>query len=236
MRILNANLLAVALLPLMCMDALAEWQLNISVDAITDKERKTAEVYNVSGYKFAIYRADDGRVYGLFALPESLVETISPRSPLYLRVDKHKAQEIAADNPLASLGITTYFWEPGFVNFLLWHGKQEEGIAPVIDQFMSGANLLIRYPIGTGGTRDVSFTLEGANDAIVKALDLSDDPAVQAKAREAEAYKSVVTSYMDGCTKLRNPAQAIACTNKYLNCSEQFSSPEWQGLDQCLKR
>ena len=232
----GVSLLGIALLSFLSMEALAEWRVDKKVDAITDREEKTAEVYNADGYKFSVYRAANNRVYGLFALPNNLVEAIAPEQPLYLRVDKQKAEKIDPGNPLADLGIKTYFWKPGFVNFLLWHGKQEEGIAPVIDQLMAGENVLIRYPVGTGGTRDVAFTLDGAKSAIATALDLSQDPGIQAKAKEAEIYKRVVTTYMTGCTKSRNASRGIACTDKYLGCSKRFPSPDWQGLDGCLKR
>ncbi len=50
------------------MTARADWRVQLSTDAITDREEKIAEVHNQRGYRFGVYRVEGGQVFAVFAL------------------------------------------------------------------------------------------------------------------------------------------------------------------------
>ena len=231
------------------MTARADWRVQSGTDAITDREEKIAEVRNQRGYRFGVYRVERGEVFAIFELPSNLVGSIDHDRPMHLRIDKNEPhEENGAYNELRErlTGEKIFYWEPGFVNFVIWHGKQDKGIARVIDELMAGDQLLIRYPVGTGGTRDVSFSLSGSKPAITEALELTDDPAVKARAMAAKkankglgdkAFKrgNIIIEYNEGCLK-ESGSERSACTGKYLDCAKSYPGPDWQGLQSCLMR
>ena len=52
------------------------------------------------------------------------------------------------------LGIQAYEWKPKWVNFLIWHGKEDEGIANDFVQLMEGQKVVFRYYLSIGGYKD----------------------------------------------------------------------------------
>ncbi len=217
------------------MTARADWRVQLSTDAITDREEKIAEVHNQRGYRFGVYRVEGGQVFAVFALPSSLVGSIDHDRSMHLRIDKNKPHE--RGGPFAREweklgGEKTFYWEPGFVKFLAWHGEQESGISRIINELMAGDQLLVRYPVGTGGARDTSFSLSGSKPAITEALNLSDDPAVKARQIKAEKYNSLVGESSQGCRATDAPD--YACFRKIVDCVRSHPSPNWQRLQRCL--
>ncbi len=75
------------------MAARADWRVQSSTDAITDREEKIAEVHNQRGYRFGVYRVEGGQVFAVFALPSSLVGSIDHDRPMHLRIDQNKPHE-----------------------------------------------------------------------------------------------------------------------------------------------
>ncbi len=236
MLLKTAVLSGISLLISGSMTARADWRVQTSTDAITNREEKTAEVHNQSGYRFGVYRVEGGKVFALFALPSNLVGSIDHDRPMYLRIDKNKSHEVGGPDAreLVQMGLKIFYWEPGFVNFFIWRGKQELGISRIVNELMAGNQLLVRYPVGTGGTRDTSFSLSGSKPAITEVLDLSDDPAVKARQIKAEKYNSVIGESADGCSTAKIATEMSACIRKYLECVKSYPSPNWQGLQRCV--
>jgi phosphoribosylformylglycinamidine (FGAM) synthase-like amidotransferase family enzyme len=71
------------------------------------------------------------------------------------------------------LGIHAYEWEPKWVNFLIWHGNENESIAKDLVHLMKGKRVVFRYYLSTGGHKDTSFTLKGSVSAITSAIGIN---------------------------------------------------------------
>lgn len=152
--------------------AAAQWRIESETDALTDEVRTIATTENAEGFTLSLYRLD-GQVWALFALPRGSLDVLAgDHLPTY-RVDKYE--------PVALEGFRTvqpymdrplYDWQPGWVNFILWHGDEAEGLGGAILQFMTGEEVLFRYWLGTGGYKDTRFSLRGARAIISEALEI----------------------------------------------------------------
>jgi hypothetical protein len=153
--------------------AAADWKVDKRVDAMTDDIKKKAIVANESGHTFSIYRIfQGGPVWGNFALSEGMFDQVDWRKPPIYRVDKNEPENLARMKEMQDmgLGIHAYEWKPKWVDFLIWHGKEGEGIAKNLVQLMEGKTVIFRYFLSTGGSKDTSFSLIGAAPAISEAI------------------------------------------------------------------
>lgn len=168
---------------------LASWKVDESVDPMTDEVRKTAIVENDLGHTFSVYRiSEGGPVWGNFALSDGMFDQVDWEKPPIYRVDKNEPTNLARMKKLQEmgLGIHAYEWEPKWVNFLIWHGKENEGMANGLVQIMEGEKVVFRYYLSTGGYKDTTFPLKGASSAISDAIGISSeiDSAVQKRNEE----------------------------------------------------
>lgn len=196
------------------------WRVASETDAMTDKVKKSAMVRNEQGHELSVYRGPNGAAWVLFSLAQSSFDTLSPgQAPIY-RVDKLQAHDLDSSRRLSGrgLGLDLYRWEPRWVNFSIWHGKEDEGRSVQLAELMSGQSVVFRYFVGTGGYKETSFTLVGAATTIAEALDISPipDPAVEAK---AEAYKGALSAASTQCrqdmgTLSQCIARVTACQRK----------------------
>lgn len=157
--------------------AFADWKVETHLDAMSDETRKKAIIKNERGHTFSVYRIGvDGPAWGNFALSDESLDIIDGSKPPMYRVDKNPPHDLADDVKLQELlarlggGRIYYSWEPRWVNFHMWHGKSEEGLAPDLLELMDGNTVLFRYHLATGGYKDTSFTLQGASPAISEAI------------------------------------------------------------------
>jgi len=143
---------------------------------MTDEVRKAAIVKNDLGHTFSIYRlSEGGPVWGNFALSEGMFDQVDWGKPPIYRVDKQAPTDLAEMKKTQDMGvgIHAYEWEPKWVNFLIWHGEKDEGIAKDLIHLMEGQNVVFRYYLSTGGFKDTSFSLKGAAPAISEAIGIS---------------------------------------------------------------
>lgn len=213
--------------------AIADWDVRTETDPITDKVEKQAYVKNDSGYKFAIYRNNADQGMALFSLPETFPESIDPERPMYVRIDKNEPQKYGRSNNVA--GLKLFHWNPGFVNIRVWHGNEQEGLGTLITQLMEGSDMVVRYPVSTGGNRDVFFTLDGSANAIQKALDIDMQAAQSESAMKSERYKDLIVEFSNWCLNTYSGSQMVQCNEVQLECSESYPQPNIEGLRDCLK-
>nr|VFK12413.1 MAG: hypothetical protein BECKLPF1236A_GA0070988_1007011 [Candidatus Kentron sp. LPFa]VFK28601.1 MAG: hypothetical protein BECKLPF1236C_GA0070990_1006911 [Candidatus Kentron sp. LPFa] len=149
--------------------SIADWKIDKHLDTMTDEIKKTAIVKNELGHTFSIYRiSKGGPVWENFALPNGTLDQLDWEIPLIYRIDKNKATDLANHKRVQEMGvgIHAYEWKPKWINFLMWHGKEDEGIAEDIVQLMEGQKVAFRYYLSAGGYKETSFTLKGAASAI----------------------------------------------------------------------
>ena len=184
---------------------LADWRVGQKVDPITDEVRTIAFVENEQGHTFSVYRIPGAAaVWGNFALSDKKMEQLDDKKPPVFRIDKHKPHDLndakRTQEILTRLNSDTgtYEWTPKWVNFLIWHGKPEEGLTDKLIELMEGQKLIVRYYLFTGGYKDTAFTLKGSAPAIADAagIDAKVDHAAQAK---QDAYEAAYWAEMQKC-------------------------------------
>jgi len=200
---------------------------------MTDEARKSAYVTNEDGHTFSIYRiSNDGEIWGNFSLSTSVFDQISPQKPPIYRVDRNEPIDLMREKKLQEMGlrIQAFEWEPKWVNFLIWHGKEDEGMADALVQLMEGEKVVFRYYLGTGGYKDTAFTLKGAPSAISKAVGIS-EKVDHAKQERANEFKKELIAQNKKCRE--NTSTFKACFSRVNDC-RQKSNHDTQTLRQCL--
>jgi hypothetical protein len=154
------------------------WEIKSQTDAMTDKINKTATVSNADGHTFSIYRiSDKGAVWGNFALSEKSFDQVDWSKPPIYRIDKNEPNDLTAEKETAEITsgkIILYEWKPKWVNFRIWHGNKNEGMAQNLRHLMTGKEIVFRYYLFSGGYKDTSFSLKGAGPVISKTIDVSE--------------------------------------------------------------
>ena len=201
--------------------ALAAWTTKTTKDSMTDALKREAVVVNEDGHSLSIYRVPSGEVWANFALSNRSGDQLSPRQAPIYRVDKNEPDDLDLSRRLTErkLGVVLYAWEPKWINFSLWHGKEEQGRGKKMMSLMSGESVVFRYYLGAGGYKETSFTLIGAGEAIAEALGipLSPDPEAEAKAR---AFNAAFSAASKACTTGPIP-NLRACIEKVTSCQKQ---------------
>jgi hypothetical protein len=186
---------------LLALPASAGWTVKTWTDSMTDRVKREASVANDAGHRLSVYRGPDGAAWVTFSLASPPLDTIAPRPALIYRIDKYAPHDLESDRVLteSKLGLRLYAWEPGFVNFVVWHGKEDQGRSRALNELMTGANLIVRFHLGTGGYRETSFPLDGASPAIAEALGIAllADPEREAAAK---AFNDALLEANSACT------------------------------------
>ena len=152
---------------------LANWEFVERRDAMTDELVREARTRNLAGFELRVFRMASGKVYALFRLPDASTDVLSAtRYPMY-RIDQHKPQDLENDRVLARvLNERPIFEEPKWVQFLVWHGSDPYPTSGTLFDLMHGQRIVFRYYLFTGGYKETEFSLDGAHDAVVRALGL----------------------------------------------------------------
>lgn len=200
---------------------------------MTDKVRRSATTVNAAGHILSVYRGPGESVWALFSLSKSSVDTLSARrAPIY-RVDKNEPQDLDDERKLtdARLGLTLYSWEPRWVNFQLWHGKEVEGRSEAFTQIVAGKSVVFRYTLFTGGFKETTFSLVGAGPAIAEALGISlnVNPAIEAA---VTAYRSEMLQASKRCQQ--DMSTFRACFERVKAC-DQKAHRDLGVLQECLR-
>lgn len=190
-----------------------DWKLTVSTDVMTDQERRMAVTTNREGHVLSLYRIASGQVWMNFAISEGSLDMISPDKLIDYRIDKHEAVRLSNYLKLRKLGVVTSEWEPKWVNFLIWHGKENEGRGKIA-QLFAGDTFTVRYYLSTGGYKDTRFSLAGAAPTMADAIGISaqSDPAGEERAQRILAARK---RHISKCPKdprapLRSAAERLA--------------------------
>ena len=206
--------------------AYADWKVITTTDAITDKVEKSAIVKNELGHSFSIYSIEPGgAVWGNFALSEEVIDQIDSKKPPIYRIDKNEPADLSSAKKRQELqkeiGIImsqTYSWNPKWVNFAIWHGNEDEGIAEKLVEVMEGEKILFRYYLSTGGYKETTFDLKGADKAISEAIGIPAKIDHAEQKMVIEFYKAV-NAEIPKCVK--NVAELTSCTSRITKCKDQ---------------
>jgi len=214
--------------------ALADWKVDEHIDAMTDEVKKTAIVKNELGHTFSIYRiSKGGAVWGNFALSDKIFDQVDWEKPPIYRVDKNEPKNLARMKRMQEmdLGIQAYEWEPKWVNFLIWHGKEDEGVANNLVQIMEGQKIVFRYYLSTGGYKDTSFSLKRAASSISSAIEISStiDHSAQQK---NEAFKQTFLAESKKCQQ--NMRTFKSCFSQVNDC-RKLSNNDINKFKACLQ-
>lgn len=218
---------------LMVTTASASWNVETEADAMTDEIKKSAVVVNAQGNSLTIYRHPSGAVWANFSLSKGSMDQLSPQKPPVFRVDKNEPQDVAKEKRLQEMGvgIQAYAWEPKWVNFLIWHGKESEGRSKTLDQLMQGKTIVFRYYLFTGGYRETEFSLDGAGTVIASALGIGVEKD-KATAEQQEEFKRTLLAASKTCQQDMKTFRA--CFEKVNSCRNQANN-DLTVLQQCLQ-
>jgi hypothetical protein len=211
----------------------ATWNVDTTTDSMTDEVKQAAKVTNDDGHSLSIYRHTSGAVWANFSLSNRSLDQLSPQKPPAFRVDKNEPQDIANEKRLQEMGvgIQAFAWEPKWVNFLIWHGKESEGRSKTLDQLMQGTSVVFRYYLFTGGYKETTFSLDGGGKAIASALDISTD-VDKAAAERAEELKRAYLAATKTCQK--DMSTFRPCFERVNSCRKQ-SNNDLAAFQQCMQ-
>lgn len=209
------------------------WRLIAETDAMTDKVKRSASTVNSQGHELSVYRGPNNAAWVLFSLGKSSFDTLSPKQGPMYRVDKLQPHDLDTDRRMTELrlGLDLYQWEPRWINFSIWHGTGAEGRSVKLRELMAGQTVVFRYYLGSGGSRETSFSLEGAGPVIAEALGikLEGDPAVEAA---AEAYKAELLAASRKCQQ--DMSMIRVCFQRVTAC-EKKAQNDLMMLQECLQ-
>lgn len=213
--------------------ASASWKVETRTDSMTDQTNKYAYVINEQGHSFSLYRYPNGTVWANFSLSNGSIDQLSSQKPPLFRVDKNEAHEVSNDKLLQEMGvdIQTYAWEPKWVNFLIWHGKEDEGRSKTLSQLMHGKTVVFRYHLFNGGYKETTFSLDGAGPAIAKALEIS----LEIDKAVAERQEKFKIAYLAASKKCQQDMKTFrVCFMKVSSCRKHANN-EVSAFQQCLR-
>lgn len=196
--------------------AQGSWSLKVSTDAMTDQERRIAVTSNAQGHSLSVYRVASGQVWMNFRLSDETLDLISGEKLIDYRIDKHKVISLADFQSLRRYGVITAEWEPKWVNFLVWHGKESEGYGQIA-HMLDGSRLLVRYYLASGGYKDTNFSLIGAGPVIADAIGISANPDRDAVERSQRVH-AARAEYINRCPT--EPIEAsLRCRRALATCT-----------------
>lgn len=203
------------------------WKLHTSKDAMTDETTMSANVVTSSGVLLSVSRTKSGEVHISLLLPKGNLDLFDPVKGFMVRIDSEKAHTLKKiPDEIVKLGIPqTFFWQPAFVSSLIWHGKEEQGRSAILRQLLSGKSLTLRYFVANGGAKDSTAPLDGAAEAISKALGITIEVSDQNKlaAAKFERYAELTA----GCPKIVPSATTYSqCIDFLRACRDRASTPE----------
>lgn len=213
--------------------SIANWKVTSKVDTMTDQIKKTAEVTNELGHKFSIYRlSKGGAVWANFKLSDDVFDQVDWKKPPIFRVDKNEPTNLQSKVKLQKMGFNAYEWEPKWVNFLMWHGKSEQGISVDLGIIMKGEKILFRYYLSTGGFKETTFSLKGASVAISEAIDLAANLLSSAPIQMTKEFKQEYRAELMKCVK--NNDNSKVCVSQLRECKNKADN-NVNELIECMK-
>jgi hypothetical protein len=182
---------------------------------------------NAAGHELTIYRGPNNAGWATFSLGKNSFDTISAEREIMYRVDKNPPEDLSRVRGLGpEIARSLYAWEPGWVNFVVWHGEDSRGRNNALNNLMTGQSVTFRYYLSTGGSKETTFSLEGAGPIIAQALNIPAqvDPTVAAAAQAKEESQSAyMKEYRETVMACRNVPRSEAglCFKRLSDCRER---------------
>ena len=208
------------------------WRVVTDTDALTDKVKRSATVVNAGGNTLSVYRGPGDAAWVLFSLSPSSLDLLSPRrAPIY-RIDKNEPKDLEPNRRLTEqgLGVDLYQWEPKWVNFRIWHGREDEGRGVDLQEMMAGRSIVFRYALPTGGYKETTFSLEGAGPVIAEALGISVSPTNDEEA--GSAFRAALVAALKRCQQ--DMRTFSMCFDRVTAC-EKKAQRDLKTLQACLQ-
>jgi hypothetical protein len=213
--------------------AVGEWKVKTEIDALTDQTRQVATVTNADGFTFSIYRTGRG-VWANFSLPHSDPESLDPTKLIQFRIDKYPAQGLESwVDVKRDLGLQLFDVQPKWINFALPpSGGGESEVTR--HRLQKGSTLLVRFYLFTGGSRDTTFPLKGARQAIAVATgtpetwdEVEEERLEELRAHHREFEKGWSTAWSSAVASCRHGHDAnaqLSCTMKMGDCKRKYEN------------
>jgi hypothetical protein len=168
----------------------ALWRVVMSTDKSTQSVTRAAATTNVEGYALFVFRTQEGPVYAMFLPPPSMRGQVGSRAPV-LRIDAAPPVDLEArrkETPGAWPGEPVIL-SANSASFVL-AGKGKAVLGDLRD-LMNGQKLAVQWFNADGAALDTVFDLQGAKEAIAKAVDvpLTVDPAALRAAEQRGAAR-----------------------------------------------
>ncbi|MET0001343.1 MAG: hypothetical protein ABW125_18260 [Candidatus Thiodiazotropha lotti] len=207
-------------LPLLIVSSItpADWKVDKNSTGPSKTSDNTAMVKNGRGDSFSLYRISrSGEVWAKFKPSEDFSDPVDWNTPPTLRIDNKKPINLSRqiDLQIMGVGVDAYKWQQQQVEFLIWHGKENEGLSETLVQIMDGNKLVVRYYLSSGRNKESSFPLTDAQTTISRALKISrkTSPPTQQK---TTTFKEFVLQEIKQC--LQQTESSNACLKRIKDC------------------
>ncbi|MBV2092201.1 MAG: hypothetical protein KUF72_15080 [Candidatus Thiodiazotropha sp. (ex Ctena orbiculata)] len=177
-----------------------------------------AIVKNGLGDSFSLYRiSDSGEVWANFTISKDFTDPADWNTPPMLRIDSNKPISLSRQKDLQVMGVAVdaYKWRQDQLEFLIWHGKESEGLSDTMVQIMEGKELVVRYYLSRGRYRESSFPLTEAKTTITSALAIKNNTSHSTQQTKT-TFKEYVLLEIKQC--LQQAESSNSCLRRIKEC------------------
>ncbi|MCG8016994.1 MAG: hypothetical protein JAY97_12325 [Candidatus Thiodiazotropha sp. 'RUGA'] len=209
-----------SLLPLLIISFVspADWKVEKNRNDSSKTADSIAIIENGQGDSFSLYRISNrGEVWARFKLHGDFTDTADWNTPPMLRIDNNKPISLSRQKDLQvmGVGVDAYKGQQGQIEFLIWHGKESEGLSEFLAQIMGGNKLIVRYYLSSGSYKESTFPLTDAETTISSALKISRKASLSTP-QKTTTFKEFVLLEIKQC--LQQTASTNTCLKRIKEC------------------
>ena len=192
----------------------------------------SAVAENKDGHSLSVYRHANGWVWASFALSDRTPDLLAANKAPTYKVDQNTAHDVGDAMRIQGAGIPVYKGEPKRVSFAIWRGDDPDIRNAKIDQLMTGRDVVVNYTVANGMSKQTTFALNGAGQAIAKALDI-EKKADRKLAEYEETFRWAYREVMKKCR--RDGVDATECSDRAIACGAKAGSMDLAVFQACVK-
>lgn len=203
--------------------AQAQWKVIDGVAAVENKE----------GHALSVYRQANGTVWAQLTLSNRTPDEFAPKKAPVYRVDQNPANDLAHAMLLQDMGggFQAFAWNPKSVHFLIWQGSELQGRSDKVNHLMTGKAAVFQYEVAGGTLRETTFPLNGAGQAIARALDIPKKDRTLVE--DPEAFRWAYAASLKKCQRdLGNPSE---CSSRAIACAKRAKSANLPVFRACME-
>ncbi|MEW8323407.1 MAG: hypothetical protein AB2606_12260 [Candidatus Thiodiazotropha taylori] len=209
-----------SLLPLLIISFVsgADWKVDKNFNDSSKTADSIAIVNNGQGDSFSLYRISNrSEVWTRFKLHGDFTDPADWNTPPMLRIDNNKPINLSRQKDLQvmGVGVDAYKGQQGQIDFLIWHGKESEGLSESLAQIMGGNKLIVRYYLSSGSYKESTFPLTDAETTISSALKISRKASLSAPQKNT-TFKEFVLLEIKQC--LQQTKSSNSCLKRIKEC------------------